>query len=157
MRVGAIVLIVESSLLDTNVTLVARAVEYDCEEDIPETDEEDMPPLEGMGDSGDEGDGLAPPQPPAAVPPGRRGVPPAQARRNNAAPPAKNTQPPVATNKKAAQDQHAGGDFFGFGSSLTVKGKLLESFLIRLRTSGIGRTRPNAQIDFWPFRHSYSC
>lgn len=79
-----------------------------------------MPPLEGM-DSADE----APPQPPLANPPGgRRGTHPpvAQPRRNTAPPPKAAQQQPAQVAKKDVGAPNSGGDFFGFGSSLTVKG-----------------------------------
>lgn len=81
-----------------------------------------MPPLEGM-DSADE----APPQAPLANPPGRRGThpPPPQTRRNTAPPPKAAQQQPDQVAKKGGAAPSAGGDFFGFGSSLTVKGALL--------------------------------
>lgn len=78
-----------------------------------------MPPLEGM-DSADE----APPRPPAAIP-GRRGThPPVPQTRRNVAPPPKVQQQSTQVAKKDAAGPNASGDFFGFGSSLTVKGKL---------------------------------
>ena len=79
-----------------------------------------MPPLEGM-DSADE----APPQPPVANPPGgRRGTHPpvAQPRRNTAPPPKAAQQQPAQVAKRDVGAPNSGGDFFGFGSSLTVKG-----------------------------------
>lgn len=88
-----------------------------------------MPPLEGM-DSGDE----APPQPPISNPPRRGAHPPVSQQRRNAAPPPKSAPPPAPVAKKGAAAagaaQNAGSDFFGFGSSLTVKGEL--SFMAAL-------------------------
>jgi hypothetical protein len=102
-----------------------------------EDDEGDLPPLEGM-DSHDEDD-MAPPAPPAIQTAARRGVPAQQPHRHTAPAPAKRpANPPVAPTatrtappapaavpptKKGSQT-NPGNDFFGFGSSLTVKGNI---------------------------------
>lgn len=76
-----------------------------------------MPPLEGM-DSADE----APPQPPMGNQ-GRRGNhPPVAQTRRNAAPPSKAQPQSTQVARKDSAGANGGGDFFGFGSSLTVKG-----------------------------------